>query len=99
MSMGNDDPPGQSVERTLERAQVIEPVVVRDRGGWRRAWRLTRIGLLLILALAVLAIAAVWIWRKKRGAVASRLGYTLIVIVFFLSLWQLVVWRLFGHAG
>jgi hypothetical protein len=59
--------------------------------------------LLLPFLAAVLAVAALlcvlWIWRKKRGALASRLGYTLIVITLFFSLWQLVVWRLFGYPG
>ena len=59
--------------------------------------------LLLPILAAVLAVAsllcAVWIWRKKRGSASARLAYSLVVIAFFLSLWQLVVWRLFGHSG
>ena len=43
---------------------LVEQVVVHDRTGWHRAWRLTKLGLLLFLILLVIAAAAVWIWRK-----------------------------------
>jgi CubicO group peptidase (beta-lactamase class C family) len=49
-------------------------------------------------ALAAL-LCGVWIWRKKRGSLMARLGYMLVVAALFLSLWQIFVWRLFGHAG
>lgn len=64
MSMGNDDRPLERVEEGLEHAHLIESAVVHDRSGWHRAWRVTRIGLLVILALALAALAALWIWRK-----------------------------------
>ena len=37
---------------------------MHDRSGWHRAWRLTRLGLLLVLVLLIIAAAVVWIWRK-----------------------------------
>ena len=43
---------------------LVEQVVVHDRSGWHRAWRLTRLGLLTFLVLLVIAVAAIWIWRK-----------------------------------
>jgi translocation and assembly module TamB len=43
---------------------LVEQVVVHDRSGWHRAWRLTKAGLLLFIVLLVIAAAAVWIWRK-----------------------------------
>ena len=43
---------------------LVEQVVVHDRSGWHRAWRLTRLGLLLLLVLLVIGVAAIWIWRK-----------------------------------
>ena len=47
-----------------EHAHLIEPVMVHDRKGWHRVWRITRLGLLILLALAVVAFAILWIWRK-----------------------------------
>ena len=86
--MTGDDGQGviEKVERTLEKGHLAEHVVVHDRSGWHQAWRITRFGLLVVLALALVALAAVWIWRKpiaesvladelaKRGVQAS---YTL----------------------
>jgi len=46
-----------------EHAHLIEPVVVHDRKGWHRVWRITRLGLLVILALALIALGLAWIWR------------------------------------
>jgi hypothetical protein len=48
-------------------------------------------------ALAVVSLlCAVWIWRKRRGGVLARVGYSLVVVAFLLVVWQLAVWRLFG---
>jgi hypothetical protein len=47
-----------------QHAHLIEPVMVHDRTGWHRVWRLTRLGLLVILGLALIAAVALWIWRK-----------------------------------
>ncbi|MBA3667187.1 MAG: YdbH domain-containing protein [Sphingomonas sp.] len=81
----HDGRPGKVAEELSEDG-LIEPVVVRDHGHWHRVWRITRRGLLIILALALIAFAAVWIFRKplandlirdelaKRGVAAS---YTL----------------------
>jgi hypothetical protein len=52
------------VGETLEKGHLAEPVVVRGRSGWHRAWRITRFGLFAVLVLAIVAIAAVWVWRK-----------------------------------
>src|SRR5919106_206730 len=50
--------------KEAEHVHLIEPVVVHDRSGWHRVWRVTRLGLLLILALAVIALGVLWVWRK-----------------------------------
>ncbi|HJS40655.1 MAG TPA: YdbH domain-containing protein [Sphingomicrobium sp.] len=47
-----------------EHGHLVEHVVVHDRSGWHRAWRITRFGLLVLLALAVAAFVVLWIWRK-----------------------------------
>jgi translocation and assembly module TamB len=52
------------VEHGLEKAGMVQHVVVRDRSGWHYVWRFTRIGLLVLLILLVIAVAAIWIWRK-----------------------------------
>ena len=43
---------------------LVEEVVVHDRTGWHHVRRITRIGLLIILGLAIVAFAMLWIWRK-----------------------------------
>jgi hypothetical protein len=43
---------------------LVVEVVVHDRTGWHHVRRITRIGLLAILGLAVLAFLVLWIWRK-----------------------------------
>ena len=45
-------------------AALTEPVVVHDRSGWRLVRRISRIGLLALLSLAVVAFIALWVWRK-----------------------------------
>ena len=62
--MSASDDHERGLIREAEHAHLVEPVVVHDRSGWHRAWRITRLGLLIILGLALIAIAAVWIWRK-----------------------------------
>jgi hypothetical protein len=64
MTPGNDDRPIERIEHGLEHAHLIEPVVVHDRKGWHRVLRVTRLGLLLILILAIFALAMVWVWRR-----------------------------------
>ena len=54
----------EKTERALQKGHLAEPVVVHDRSGWHRAWRITRLGVLVILGLALVALAIVWIWRK-----------------------------------
>jgi succinate dehydrogenase hydrophobic anchor subunit len=65
MSPGNDDRPIERVERTLEHEGLLEHAYVHDRKGWHRAWRLTKLGLLVVLLLLVLAAAIIWIWRRS----------------------------------
>ena len=59
---------GDQHERGLigkaEDAHLVEPAVIHDGRGWRRVWKIPRLGLLLLLALAVVAFNALWIWRK-----------------------------------
>src|SRR4029450_1294097 len=64
MSPGNDDRPIERVERALEHEGLVEHVYVHDRKGWHSAWRRTKLGLLIVLILLVLAAAIIWIWRK-----------------------------------
>ena len=47
-----------------EDAKLTEEVVIHDRKGWRRVRRISRIGLLVLLGLAVAAFIVLWIWRK-----------------------------------
>jgi len=64
MSVDDQDPPiVEATERALHRGGLVEPVVVHDRTGWHRVWRLTRLGLLAVLALAMIALGLIWIWR------------------------------------
>jgi hypothetical protein len=64
MSPSSNDRPIERVERALEHAHMVEHVYVHDRKGWHWAWRLTKLGLLTLLTLLVIAAVAVWIWRK-----------------------------------
>ena len=63
MSADNDQGPTDRV-RVAQQGALVEHVVVHDRGGWHRAWRFTRLGLLIVLGLLALAAALIWIWRK-----------------------------------
>ena len=62
MSADNDHERGLIGE--AERAHLVEQVMVHDRTGWHRARRITRLGLLILLGLAVVAFIILWIWRK-----------------------------------
>jgi hypothetical protein len=62
--MSVDDDHERGLMGEAEQAHLVERVVVHDRSGWHRAWRISRIGLLVLLALAVVALAILWIWRK-----------------------------------
>ena len=64
MSADNDQGQTGHVRADPHHGPLVERVVVHDRTGWHRAWRLTRLGLLVFLVLLVIAAAAVWIWRK-----------------------------------
>ena len=64
MSADKDHPLLEQVEHGLEQAGLVEHVAVHDRSGWHRVWRFTRLGLLVLFLLLVIAVAAVWIWRK-----------------------------------
>jgi hypothetical protein len=43
---------------------LVEEVVIHDRTGWHHVRRITRIGLLVILGLAVVGFAGLWLLRK-----------------------------------
>ena len=47
-----------------EGAHLTEEVVVHDRTGWHRVRRITRLGLLILLGIAVVAFAVLWVARK-----------------------------------
>ncbi|MFL6854541.1 MAG: YdbH domain-containing protein [Sphingomicrobium sp.] len=64
MSPSNDDRPIERVERGLPQGGLVEHVYVHDRKGWHWAWRLTRVGLLVLFILLIVAAAIIWIWRK-----------------------------------
>jgi translocation and assembly module TamB len=64
MSADNDQGETGHVRADPHHGPLVERVVVHDRTGWHRAWRLTRLGLLVFLVLLVIAAAAIWIWRK-----------------------------------
>ena len=65
MSAGdNHEGPLTEAAEGASKAGLIEPVAVRERGHWHRAWRITRLGLLIILGVAVVAAVALWIARK-----------------------------------
>src|SRR5687767_7232555 len=64
MSADNDQGLTEHVRASPHHGALVEPVVVHDRTGWHRAWRLTRLGLLVVLVLLVIAAAILWIWRK-----------------------------------
>ena len=61
MSVGDHERPRI---HEAEHAHLVEHVVVHDRSGWHRAWRITRLGLLVILGFALIAAVVLWIWRK-----------------------------------
>ncbi|HYC96132.1 MAG TPA: hypothetical protein VEB39_10585, partial [Sphingomicrobium sp.] len=64
MSADNDQGQPAHVRAEPHHGALVERVVVHDRSGWHRAWRFTRLGLLVVLGLLVIAAAIVWIWRK-----------------------------------
>ena len=45
-------------------AHLTEQLVVHDRSGWHRARRITRLGLLTLLGVAVVALVFLWLLRK-----------------------------------
>ena len=64
MGEGEGQGPAEAVGKALEGGGLAEPVVVHDRSGWHRVWRVTRLGLLIILGLAVVTAAVLWVQRK-----------------------------------
>src|ERR1044072_6411151 len=64
MSADNDQGQTKHVRVAPHHGALVEPVVVHDRTGWHRAWRFTRLGLLVIVALLLIALVVVWLWRK-----------------------------------
>ena len=64
MSEGKDQGPLDEVAQKLDEGGLVEPVVVRHRGHWHRVWRITRLGLIVVLVIALIALAAVWLFRR-----------------------------------
>ena len=64
MSEGKDEGLLDEVAEELGEGGLVEPVVVRHRGHWHRVWRITRLGLIVVLIIAVVALAAVWLFRR-----------------------------------
>ncbi|MDP9421814.1 MAG: YdbH domain-containing protein [Pseudomonadota bacterium] len=64
MSADNDQGQPAHVRAEPHHGALVERVVVHDRSGWHRAWRFTRLGLLVVLGLLLIAAAIIWIWRK-----------------------------------
>src|SRR5690349_11690113 len=64
MSADNDQGQTGHVRASPHHGVLLEQVVVHDRSGWHRAWRMTKLGLLGLVVLIVIALAALWIWRK-----------------------------------
>ncbi|MCL6698031.1 YdbH domain-containing protein [Sphingomonas sp. NSE70-1] len=64
MSADKEQGNAEHVRVAPQHGALVEQVVVHDRSGWHRAWRLTKVGLLLFIILLVIAAAALWVWRK-----------------------------------
>ena len=64
MSADEDKGLPEEVGQSLEKGGLAEPVLVHDRTGWHRVRRISRIGLLIVLAVAVIALAVIWVARK-----------------------------------
>ncbi|MEO6113121.1 MAG: YdbH domain-containing protein [Sphingomicrobium sp.] len=64
MNEGKEEGPLHEVAEALDKGGLLEPVAVRSRGHWHRVWRITRLGLILVLFLALAALVTVWIFRK-----------------------------------
>ncbi|MEO5808661.1 MAG: hypothetical protein ABIR51_01035, partial [Sphingomicrobium sp.] len=64
MSEGKDDGLLQETAEELTESGLAEPVAVRSHGEWHLAWRITRLGVIAVLVLALVAGAGLWIARK-----------------------------------
>jgi translocation and assembly module TamB len=64
MSAGDKDGMLGGAGQAMEEGGLAEPVTVRDRGGWHRVRRISRFGLIVVLGLAVVALAALWLGRE-----------------------------------
>src|SRR6478752_4026951 len=65
MRADNDEGLPEEIGEELEKEGLAEPVLIHDRTGWHHVRRITRVGLLVILVLAVIGFAALWILRKR----------------------------------
>jgi translocation and assembly module TamB len=72
MNADKDEGLLDEVAQTLDEGGLIEPVVVRKRGRLHRVWKITRLGLFIVLVLALIALAIVWIFRKPIADDAIR---------------------------
>ena len=64
MTADKDEGLLEEAGQSMEKGGLAEPVMVHDRSGWHRVRRISRIGLLILLGLAVVAFLLLWIWRK-----------------------------------
>jgi hypothetical protein len=59
-----------------------------------------RVGAVFGLAAALLAVgvlgATCWIWRRRRGSVWGRVGYTIVTLALIAAIWQAWHWNLLG---
>ena len=64
MSAGENDGLLGEAGQAMEKGGLAEPVTVHDRKGWHRVRRLSRLGLLALLGVAVAALVILWLGRE-----------------------------------
>src|SRR5215204_6612218 len=64
MSAGENDGLPGGAGQAMEKGGLAEPVTVHDRNGWHRVRRISRLGLIVLLGVALVVLAAVWLGRE-----------------------------------
>ena len=64
MSAGEKDGLLGDAGQAMEKGGLAEPVTVHDHSGWRRVRRISRFGLIILLILGAVALAALWLARE-----------------------------------